>query len=199
MGAILAGSLVFTAPFGVFGAAVSAHATLDRSVPAAGAVLTTPPRQVDLYFGETLADPGGASFAVVLDASGRTVSGADRGDPADARHLIAPINGALDDGSYTVFWKSTSASDGGATLGDFAFNVGATAASPQPGTGGQVPVPDAMRARALTASDGGGAGGWLAGGAIGVVVGAAVTVGIVDIRARRAAAVDKRRATGRRR
>ena len=180
-------------------AVARAHATLERSTPSAGASLSTPPRQVDLYFAEALADPGNTSFASVLDASGRAVSAPARGDPADPRHLILPINGALDDGSYTVFWKSASASDGGTTLGDFAFTVGATAVTPQPGSNGQVPVPDALRAHALSAGGGGSAGSWLAGGAIGLVVGAVAAIGFVDLRARRTAPAAPRRPDSRRR
>lgn len=180
-------------------AVAHAHATLDRSIPAAGATVSSAPRQVDLYFAEALADPGNTSFAAVLDAAGRSVSAAGHGDPADPRHLIVPINGALDDGSYTVFWKSASASDGGTTLGDFSFTVGATAATPQSGTGGQVPVPDALRTRALSTGGSGGAGGWLAGGAIGLVVGAVAVIGLVELRSRRTASAPPRRADVRRR
>lgn len=197
--AVVAGFIAFAASIGACQAAARAHATLDRSTPAAGAAIAAPPRQVDLYFAESLADPGGASFATVLDAAGRTVSATARGDPADPRHLSVTLNGALDDGSYTVFWRTTSAADSGTTLGDFSFTVGTTAATAQQGTGGQVPIPDALRARALTSGSAGGPSGWLAGGAIGLVLGAAAAVGFVDLRARRASAAHAAQADRRKR
>jgi copper resistance protein C len=170
-------------PAGAWLALARAHATLDHSTPTAGATVATAPRQVDLYFAESIADAGGQTFAVVLDSAGRTVSVSAQGDSADPRHLIVPLSGALDAGSYTVFWKSISANDGGATLGDFPFTVGSVAATPAT-LAGQVPVPDTLRARALS-SGGSGGTAWLLGGALGAVLGCSLTAALFVARARR--------------
>jgi|SRR5579875_2282190 len=160
-----------------------AHATLDHSTPAANARLETPPRQIDLYFTEPLARSANASFAILLDAEGKQLAANAQVDTADPRHLILPVQAALDAGSYTVFWKSTSAADGGVTLGTFGFTVGNSEATPI-AAGGQVLVPTAAQARALE-SNGTSFAPWLAGGLLGLVLGAAIAVGVLDLRARR--------------
>lgn len=173
---VLAGALA-VAPLRACAASVSAHAALERSTPAGGARLAAAPRQVDLYFSEALATGDSASYAVVLDAAGRRISSSSRIDVADAKHLVAPLPGTLDAGSYAVFWKSTSGVDGGVALGSFGFVVGSVAATPDAGAAGEVFVPDAERTRALTVA-GGGAGAWIGGGAIGVAAGVIATGGV---------------------
>lgn len=167
--------------------AALAHATLDHSTPPAAARLDSPPRQIDLYFTEPLSQSANASFAILLNAEGQQLAANAQIDTADPRHLILPVQAALDAGSYTVFWKSTSATDGGVTLGTFGFTVGNSAATPAAVAGGQVLIPTAAQARALE-SGGNNIVSWLAGGLLGLVLGAAIAIGVLDFRARRRSA-----------
>lgn len=186
-------------PVGACLAIARAHATLDHSTPAAGATVATAPRQVDLYFAEPITGAGGQTFAAVLDGAGRTVSGDAQGDAADPRHLIAPLSGTLDSGSYTVFWKSISASDGGTTLGDFGFAVSSGAVTPATAAG-QVPVPDTLQTRALSSGSGSNGAAWLVGGAIGAVLGVSATTALFALRVKwRARPLTARRPAGKRR
>ena len=156
-------------------AAALAHATLERSVPADHAQLSAAPDHVDLFFAQQLVQNRTGTFAVVLDGSGRRVSSEAQIDPTNGTHMIVPLHGGLDNGVYTVFWKTTSDDDGGVTLGNFAFFLGAVdpqtiAATP---AGGQVFVPDSERGRALSAAPPRGSSGFspLAAGAIGAAAG----------------------------
>ena len=103
-------------------APVSAHAILQRSSPAANAVLPSAPAQVELYFSEPL--ESGFSKIEVLDSGGKRVDSNDtRVDPADATHVTVSL-GSLRDGVFTVSWDVLSASDGHSTTGSFPFAVG---------------------------------------------------------------------------
>src|SRR5947209_4999850 len=77
------------------GAAVTAHATLERSAPGAGAALDAAPRQVDLFFGQQLVQNRSGTFAIVYSDSGMTVSDETRLDPQDGKHLQVPLRGGL--------------------------------------------------------------------------------------------------------
>ncbi|HLQ63320.1 MAG TPA: copper resistance CopC family protein, partial [bacterium] len=106
--------------FGITSPAFS-HAVLERSEPAANASVPTSPRQVALWFTETV-DPAFSTVAVV-DREGKPVGlGAVRVS-GDQRGLIASV-GELPRGVYTVRWRVLSATDGHATSGFFVFAVG---------------------------------------------------------------------------
>ena len=108
--------------FGITSPAFS-HAVLERSEPAANASVPTSPRQVALWFTETV-DPAFSTVAVV-DREGKPVGlGAVRVS-GDQRGLIASV-GELPRGVYTVRWRVLSATDGHATSGFFVFAVGQT-------------------------------------------------------------------------
>jgi len=157
---------------------VDAHATLQRSVPADRAQLTSAPSQVELFFAQQLVQNHTGTFAVVLSRSGQTVSDEATIDPLNGEHLIVPLRGGLDDGAYTVFWKTTSDDDGGVTLGSFSFYIGHPdqQALAEAAASGQVFVPDSARGRALSepARGGGSAGALITGLALGGVAGLAV-------------------------
>ncbi len=100
----------------------AAHARLVRSDPSPGAVLRTPPREVRLVFNEELAPRG--SWVTVVDSRGRRVergSGLDLQD-LDRRTLVARL-GPAGPGRYVVRWQATSADDGYAARGQYAFTV----------------------------------------------------------------------------
>jgi hypothetical protein len=114
--------------------------------------MASPPAQVELFFSEHLVQQHTGTFATVYNGAGQPVSGDGRIDPQDGKHLIVPLHGTLDAGTYVVCWKTTSDDDGGVTLGNFAFAVGPTPAqtAQQTGVSGQVLVPDDERGRALS-------------------------------------------------
>lgn len=106
-----------------------AHARLERSAPAAGAVLATAPTTIELWFNELLDDefnevlvfraaPDGApADATNLATAKPTV------DDADRTHLSTPV-AALASGPYVIQWKVLSR-DGHSARGRVLFRVGA--------------------------------------------------------------------------
>src|SRR5579864_5402615 len=108
-----------------------AHALLQRSVPAGGAVLQHAPADVLMTFTET-PEPS-LSVVHVVDSTGRQV---DRGGaqpvPGQPLELRVPL-GPIPNGVYTVTWRTVSRVDGHVTGGAFAFGVGVSpgAAAPQ--------------------------------------------------------------------
>lgn len=125
---------------------VGAHALLERSVPAGGAVLQRPPTDVTLTFTE-VPEPS-LSLVHVLDSTGRQVDrGGAEGVPRSPLELRVSL-GALSNGVYTVTWRTVSRVDGHVTGGAFAFGVGAApAAAPGPTTTSPFPSPLAIASR----------------------------------------------------
>src|SRR2546423_2886827 len=104
-------------------ATVFAHANLDRAEPAPGTQLDQPPRQLQLFFSETV----DSSFSRVqlLNAQRDAV---DRGDshiaPNDPRSLVVALPDQLPNGVYTVSWRTLSAVDGHTVNGAYPLIVG---------------------------------------------------------------------------
>jgi len=98
----------------------SAHARLERAVPAAGSAVRASPPQLKLWFTERL-EPA-FSKVQVSDRNGKQV---DKGDPvvdrADARLLQVSLP-SLAPGTYRVKWRVLSV-DTHVSKGDFTFNV----------------------------------------------------------------------------
>jgi copper transport protein len=111
-------------------AAVSAHALLRSSDPAAGATLGAAPTSVLLTFGET-PDPKLTSVQVLdRDGANHAESPLEAvSDPADS--IRVPLGG-LPDGVYTVTWRTVSAVDGHVSVGTFAFGIGIAPPSGEP-------------------------------------------------------------------
>lgn len=122
---VLSGALVL--PRGT-----AAHALLQSSTPAAGSTVGAAPTTIELVFGET-PDPR-LSSVKVFDASGvNHATGTALPAPGNALELDVPV-GSLQDGVYTVAWRTLSSVDGHVAAGSFAFGVGvAVTASPAPG------------------------------------------------------------------
>ncbi|MFT4041103.1 MAG: copper resistance protein CopC, partial [Thermomicrobiales bacterium] len=100
-----------------------AHAALDRSEPAAGAVLPTPPTAVRIWFTEPL-EPR-FTRADLLDASGQAVPGATSGiAPENDHELVLTLPAGLPDGGYTVAWRNVSSADGHNLQGYFGIRIG---------------------------------------------------------------------------
>ncbi len=108
-------------------AGTAAHAALDRSEPASGAVLPAAPPEVRIWFTEPL-EPR-FTRADLLDATGQPVpGGASQIAPDNDHLLILTLPPDLPDGGYTVAWRNLSAADGHTLQGYFGFAIGAGAA-----------------------------------------------------------------------
>jgi methionine-rich copper-binding protein CopC len=107
-----------------------AHADLDRSEPAADAVLTTAPTQVQLWFTQELFRRQGENFIEVYAADG---SRQDQGEAVinddDRTLLTVALPPDLPPGVYTVRWQALSAEDGHDSSGEFTFTVGTEGAA----------------------------------------------------------------------
>lgn len=99
---------------------VFAHAQLRQADPPVGAVVHSPPTQVELTFSEAV-EPR-FSTVTVANAAGARV---DKGDlhpiAADAKRLAVSLE-ALPPGTYTVVWHATAV-DTHKTEGAFTFTV----------------------------------------------------------------------------
>ena len=131
-------------------AGASAHALLERSIPAPGSTLGRSPDSVLLVFSER-ADLRLTSIRV-LDGSGTDHVAGDPfvGDPAEEA-VIGVMTNELPDGVYTVSWRTVSAVDGHVSAGSFVFGVGVAPPSgppdQEPGGVGQTGSPPAIVAR----------------------------------------------------
>src|SRR3954462_8688344 len=105
-----------------------AHAELERTNPAANAVLPDAPKVVDLHFSESVEVAVGSIQA--LDASGHR---ADLGDPfhPGGRGSVVDVRlrPGMRDGTYLVSWRVVS-DDSHPVAGEFFFSVGAPGVAP---------------------------------------------------------------------
>ncbi len=102
---------------------VMAHATLIRSEPADNASLADPPREVRLWFNESISAQ--FSSAQLLDVNAQPVKvthiQVDSADPT----LMSLTLPRLSPGIYSIRWKVLSETDGHFTQGFVVFGVGA--------------------------------------------------------------------------
>ncbi len=116
--------LVAACVVGLFALPAGAHALLKRSAPAAGASLSRSPQSILLDFTE--APEPSLSTVSVLDSSGKTVPGVGKPTPVPGKPQqlrVEPVP-RLQDGVYTVNWRTVSKVDGHVTAGSFAFGIG---------------------------------------------------------------------------
>ena len=116
-------------------AGAAAHATLLRTVPAAGSVLDRAPRVVLVEFDDTV-ELGSGNAAVANATSASVLGGRAR---VHGRTLTLPLRPRLADGAYSVRWSIVS-DDGHPEQGVLAFAVGAGSASPHPVLGAATPL-----------------------------------------------------------
>jgi copper transport protein len=130
----------------------SAHALLVRSNPAADAVLSAPPAQVQMWFSEDLNTL--TSRAVVVDTANRQVDRNDSHVNDDNPREMDVSLPLLPAGTYVVTWRTQSAEDGHIVGGSFIFRIkrpdGSVPPIPAtlptghvPGAGGSGASPDA--------------------------------------------------------
>ena len=116
----LPASLLSLALVAAFATGAAAHAYLDHSQPADGAMLATPPTAVKLWFSRAI-EPSFSRVRVV-DAQGKQV---DDGNATVSDHepkLIQLGLTALPSGKYRVIWRIV-ALDGHKAKGEFSFTV----------------------------------------------------------------------------
>jgi len=103
--------------------AVSAHAILDSSTPAASSVLETSPPEIRLDFNETIEN---SLLSIRLfDSEQKVVSiGKAQRSQSDMSVAVASVP-QLDSGVYVVVWRAVSA-DGHPVSGAFPFEIGNT-------------------------------------------------------------------------
>lgn len=95
-----------------------AHMALSKAAPSDKATVTTAPTQVQLWFTQK---PDMAVSKIVLSGTGGEVKlGAFK--LVDERSLIAPIEGSLTDGVYTIAWQSAG-DDGHVQKGQVSFTL----------------------------------------------------------------------------
>jgi copper transport protein len=100
----------------------SAHAALEETDPANGAILDVPPEEIRLSFTE----PPDLSLTTieVVDPSGAPVpTGPVERIPETGRAIRVGVED-MPDGVFTVSWRTVSAVDGHVTSGAFSFGVG---------------------------------------------------------------------------
>jgi copper transport protein len=109
----------------VLPAAARAHASLVRTDPADGTVLSAAPKSVRFFFDDDVRLVSGVK--AVRNGGGSVL----RSQPhiAGGRVLVVPLRSGLEDGDYTVLWRVIS-DDGHKLAGVISFGVGAGRAPP---------------------------------------------------------------------
>jgi copper transport protein len=118
---VLLFSAVAALLLGVSGGSAQAHAVLESSSPAAGAISASSPTLVRLHFGEPVEISTGSLR--VLDAGGKPVQDGAPTHPGGVGSDVAVPLQRLADGTYLVLWRVISA-DSHPVDGDFSFSVG---------------------------------------------------------------------------
>lgn len=106
--------------------AAQAHASLVRSNPAAGSVVTRAPELLTLTFGEQV-QAGDASIEVYDDRFAEADVGPVVATPGDPFTLGVALPATIGPGTWTVAWR-VSSGDTHPVAGSFAFSVGAPSA-----------------------------------------------------------------------
>ena len=108
-------------------AVAEAHATLLRSEPASGAVVSAAPTRVRFFFDDNVRVRSG--IKAIRNGDGSVLGGTPR--VVGGRVLVVPLQAGLREGDYTVLWRVLS-DDGHTLAGVTAFGVGTGRAPPTP-------------------------------------------------------------------
>ena len=101
--------------------AADAHPRLQSAEPAAGAAVTTSPRQIRITFNENVIPQ--MSGVEVKDQTGKIIpTGKAAADPANKKVLVVPVTEQLPPGDYNVEWHAVS-DDTHRVKGNFSFSV----------------------------------------------------------------------------
>lgn len=109
-------------------APAAAHAVLEESAPASGAVLASAPATVTLRFDESVTTVP-TSLRVFGPSGQRVDDGALARPGGDSTRVSVGLKGSLPDGTYLVSWRVVSA-DSHPVSGAYSFSVGAASATP---------------------------------------------------------------------
>ena len=113
-------------------ATASAHAELDHSDPAAGAVLANSPARVTLTFIEEIQRTAGSYGIVVKNSAGQSVTSGAPTVGSDSMSLSIALKPGLPNDTYTVVWSNLSIDGDALTDEQFSFTVGTTVTDPSP-------------------------------------------------------------------
>jgi len=125
----------------------SSHALYDHSIPASGAVVTTPPTVVDVYFVESLYREGATHLHVTGPNGNEVSTGGEQFDMSQLNRMYVALMPNLAPGVYTVTWETQSAKDGHIADGTFTFTIAGSPPAPttaHPTTTGSTPVTPAQ-------------------------------------------------------
>ena len=104
--------------------AVLAHADYDDAVPAAGAIVSQAPQQVQVWFTQELFRREGQNSLEVYGPDDQRVDQDDAAIDDDNRKLMTvSLQSDLPNGVYTVRWRTLSADDGDDAEGEFQFTI----------------------------------------------------------------------------
>jgi putative copper export protein/methionine-rich copper-binding protein CopC len=103
-------------------APAGAHALLEASEPADGATLPEPPTEIVLRFTES-PEPALSSI-VLLDTTGAELDVGEAGPAPGDPSALSVSTPELQQGAYTVTWRTVSQVDGHPSGGAFTFGVG---------------------------------------------------------------------------
>jgi methionine-rich copper-binding protein CopC len=143
-----AGLLALAVALSVVGAA-RAHADYARSEPGAGAVVATPPPQVDIWFTQDMFRRAGANWIRVTGPDGTEVQVGEAAiDDDDRRHLSIALQPGLAPGEYTVAWHTLSAEDGDDDEDTFTFTLDPEAQETSTAMGAEATAPPTETAAA---------------------------------------------------
>ncbi len=135
LGIIFAASIGMLLASAIFSGTALAHAAYKSSIPAADAILKTPPTQVSITFAEPL-NPVGLVITVV-DQSNQVVSvGTPQISTTNAATATIQMQGVANSDIYRVDWHTTSAVDGDQDVGAFVFHINPNPPAPTPATSG---------------------------------------------------------------
>ncbi|MGC4191099.1 MAG: copper resistance protein CopC [Thermomicrobiales bacterium] len=126
----------------------SAHAELIRADPPINGLVIAPPTQLTLSFSEEVEMVDPAPVIRVLSSDGRQLPATVRLG-ANPRQLVVDVQG-IDNGTWTVAWTVTSATDGHALSGSYAFRVGGGIPAGQATVEGERPAAWGVATRWIT-------------------------------------------------
>jgi copper resistance protein C len=101
--------------------AAFAHASLSKSVPAAGATVAPALKEVELTFNEPV-DAKSSGAEIVGKDNHAAPAGPAKSKAGDEATLVIPLTKALAEGAYTVHWHAVSR-DGHRVTGAYRFSV----------------------------------------------------------------------------
>jgi methionine-rich copper-binding protein CopC len=155
-----------------------AHAEYDRSDPGAGAVVSTTPAQVVIWFTQDMFRRQGENWIRVTGPGGEEVHAREAViDDDDRRQLSVSLLPDLAPGEYTVAWRTLSAEDSDDHEGSFTFTLDPEAqvtSTPMSAAPTPTPLPPTATVAAATPGPTPAPGGGLCGAALAPGLGLAV-------------------------